>query len=130
MFAAHAEAARRQHPAVTGRRLLFESVRRMLSAQVYDVIDATAAALRLHRPASADEARRIYESALAPSAESMHNGLANDAPVASGTTTTGARPPWAAAKASRIGASLPATSQSCGRGSLRLRARAISWSLP
>ncbi|MDW5444073.1 deoxyguanosinetriphosphate triphosphohydrolase [Polaromonas sp. SM01] len=35
-----------QHPGLQGRRLLFETIRRMLSAQVYDVMDATRAALR------------------------------------------------------------------------------------
>lgn len=42
-----------------GRRLLYESIRRMLSAQVYDVIAATQARLAGSRPASADEARRL-----------------------------------------------------------------------
>jgi dGTPase len=36
------------HPALQGRRVLFETIRRMLSAQVYDVIDATRAALQTH----------------------------------------------------------------------------------
>ncbi len=40
-----------------GRRLLYESIRRMLSAQVYDVIDATGLALGAGLPTSADEAR-------------------------------------------------------------------------
>ncbi len=40
------------------RRLLYETIRRMLSAQVYDVIAATRAALDGARPASADEARQ------------------------------------------------------------------------
>ncbi|TSE34104.1 deoxyguanosinetriphosphate triphosphohydrolase [Tepidimonas taiwanensis] len=35
-----------EHPALRGRRLLYEAIRRMLSAQVYDVIDATRRALR------------------------------------------------------------------------------------
>src|SRR6185295_6245546 len=43
LFAEHARAARRQHPELGRRRLLFEAVRRMLSAQVYDVIEATGA---------------------------------------------------------------------------------------
>ncbi len=46
------------HPALKGRRLLYEAIRRMLSAQVYDVIDATGAALAARPPHSADEARR------------------------------------------------------------------------
>ena len=39
------------------RRLLYETIRRMLSAQVYDVIAATQQALHQAAPASADEAR-------------------------------------------------------------------------
>jgi dGTPase len=46
------------HPALQGRRLLYETVRRMLSAQVYDVIDASGARLAEHAPDSADAARR------------------------------------------------------------------------
>lgn len=46
------------HPQLHGRRLLYESIRRMLSAQVYDVIDATAQALSAAGIASADAARR------------------------------------------------------------------------
>ena len=34
-----------EHPALQGRRLLYETIRRMLSDQVYDVIDATQRAL-------------------------------------------------------------------------------------
>jgi len=50
-----AEAA---HPGLTGRRLLFETLRRLLSAQVYDVIDASRAALQQHAPADAASVRR------------------------------------------------------------------------
>jgi dGTPase len=39
------------------RRLLYETIRRMLSAQVYDVIAATRQALSQAAPASADKAR-------------------------------------------------------------------------
>lgn len=39
-----------RYPALQGRRLLFETIRRMLSAQVYDVIDATRAALENAAP--------------------------------------------------------------------------------
>ena len=42
-----------------GRRLLFDTIRRMLSAQVHDVIDATAAALAAAAPADADAARQL-----------------------------------------------------------------------
>ncbi|HWP17795.1 MAG TPA: deoxyguanosinetriphosphate triphosphohydrolase [Burkholderiaceae bacterium] len=50
--------ALREHPGLGGRRLLFETIRRMLSQQVYDVIDTTQAALQEYRPGSADDARR------------------------------------------------------------------------
>jgi dGTPase len=47
-----------EHPHLQGRRVLYEAIRRMLSAQVYDVIDATRAALEAAAPADADAARR------------------------------------------------------------------------
>jgi dGTPase len=62
LLARHRDAALREHPSLAQgkqRRLLFETLRRMLSAQVYDVIDATAAALRRHAPCSADEVRQL-----------------------------------------------------------------------
>jgi len=46
------------HPTLAGRRLLYETIRRMLSAQVYDVIAATRAALEAEGIASAEAARR------------------------------------------------------------------------
>jgi len=48
-----------QHPGLQGRRLLFETIRRMLSAQVYDVMDATGAALRA---AGAGSVQAVRES--------------------------------------------------------------------
>ncbi len=42
-----------------GRRLLYETIRAMLSAQVHDLIAATQAALREAQPASADAARAL-----------------------------------------------------------------------
>lgn len=42
-----------------GRRLLYESIRRMLSAQVYDVISATQAALQSAVPGDVDAARHL-----------------------------------------------------------------------
>ena len=47
------------HPDLGGRRLLFETIRRMLSAQVSDVVAATSALLEAHRPANADAARQM-----------------------------------------------------------------------
>jgi len=46
------------HPQLQGRRILYEAIRRMLSAQVYDVIDATRAGLERAAPFDADAARR------------------------------------------------------------------------
>jgi dGTPase len=47
-----------EHPQLAGRRVLYEAIRRMLSAQVYDVIRATGDALRNAAPAHAQAARR------------------------------------------------------------------------
>ena len=47
-----------EYPALAGRRVLFESIRRMLSTQVYDVIAATQARIDEAGPQSADEARQ------------------------------------------------------------------------
>ena len=41
------------------RRLLYDTIRRMLSAQVYDVIGATSDALLQHAPGCADDVRRL-----------------------------------------------------------------------
>ena len=46
------------HPHLQGRRLLFESIRRMLSEQVYDVLRATAQALDAAQPGSVDDVRQ------------------------------------------------------------------------
>lgn len=59
LFGAHLDATLREHPQLQGRRLLYEGIRRMLSALVYDVIAATRAALAAQRPDSADAARAL-----------------------------------------------------------------------
>ncbi|NDP62662.1 deoxyguanosinetriphosphate triphosphohydrolase [Polaromonas sp.] len=46
------------YPRLQGRRLLFETIRRMLSAQVYDVIDATGRALAQSAPADVQAVRQ------------------------------------------------------------------------
>jgi dGTPase len=46
-----------QYPQLTGRRLLFEAIRRMLSAQVYDVIAATTANIEQSHPKNIDDVR-------------------------------------------------------------------------
>ena len=57
LFDEHASATLRAYPGLAGRRLLYESIRRMLSAQVYDVIDATGTEIARVAPVSVDEAR-------------------------------------------------------------------------
>ncbi len=47
-----------QHPDLSGKRLLFEAIRRMLSAQIHDVIESTRALIDRTAPQSADEARQ------------------------------------------------------------------------
>ncbi len=63
LFETYRQQALQEHPrlaeAQAGRRLLYESIRRMLSAQVYDVIAATQARLVASRPAHADAARQL-----------------------------------------------------------------------
>lgn len=58
LFDRHRREALAEHPALAGRRVLYETIRRMLSAQVYDVIDATRSALEAAVPADADAVRR------------------------------------------------------------------------
>ena len=48
-----------EFPGLSGRRLLFETIRRVLSEQVSDVITATSSLLEEHRPASADAVRKL-----------------------------------------------------------------------
>jgi len=45
-------------PSLTGRRLLYETIRRMLSEQVYDVMAATTRAIDGVQPADVDAARQ------------------------------------------------------------------------
>lgn len=59
LFARFLAQSRVQHPKLAGRRLLFESIRRMLSAQVYDVLEATEAAITLAKPGHVDEVRAM-----------------------------------------------------------------------
>jgi dGTPase len=57
LFAQYRAEVLREYPQLAGRRLLFDVIRRMLSAQVYDVIETTRAALVAHQIGSADAAR-------------------------------------------------------------------------
>ena len=57
MLQRHLAAVRDEHPGLAGRRLLFEVIRRLLSEQVHDLIDASGAALAQAAPADADAVR-------------------------------------------------------------------------
>ncbi|MDE2081843.1 MAG: deoxyguanosinetriphosphate triphosphohydrolase [Burkholderiales bacterium] len=62
LFAQWRDAALAEHPSLAerpGRRLLFETLRRMLSAQLEDLVVTSAAALAEQRPADADAVRRL-----------------------------------------------------------------------
>ncbi|MEJ8846546.1 deoxyguanosinetriphosphate triphosphohydrolase [Variovorax rhizosphaerae] len=58
LFERYRSQAMAEHPQLQGRRVLYEAIRRMLSAQVYDVIDTTRAALEAAAPSDAQAARR------------------------------------------------------------------------
>jgi len=66
----HHDQVLHEYPGLTGRRLLFEIIRRMLSEQVHDVIDASAVALAQGAPADAWAARRMGR--LVQFSEGMH----------------------------------------------------------
>ncbi|WP_425257613.1 deoxyguanosinetriphosphate triphosphohydrolase [Rubrivivax sp. RP6-9] len=75
LFCHHRDDALAAHPALAaqaGRRLLFETLRRMLSALVHDLVAATAAAVQARAPADVDAVR-----ALPPLA--MHSPAVRDA---------------------------------------------------
>jgi dGTPase len=58
LFRAQHDAAKTQYAELGGRRLVSETVRRMIDHVVTDLITTSAAALRAARPASIDEVRR------------------------------------------------------------------------
>ena len=57
LFERYRREALAEYPELQGRRVLYETIRRMLSAQVYDVIDATRAAIEAVAPTDADAVR-------------------------------------------------------------------------
>ena len=61
LYAGHRAQALQAHPALAqgGRRLVFETLRRLLSAQVQDVVASTRAAVEEAAPADADGLRRL-----------------------------------------------------------------------
>ena len=58
LFSRHRRETLAAHPGLQGRRLLFETIRRMLSAQVYDVIDATLEAVKQAAPSDVQAVRQ------------------------------------------------------------------------
>lgn len=59
LFGRHCAQARQEHPQLQGRRLLYEAIRRMLSAMVYDAIAATRERIEAAQPRDADHARSL-----------------------------------------------------------------------
>ncbi|KKW68576.1 deoxyguanosinetriphosphate triphosphohydrolase [Lampropedia cohaerens] len=61
LFAEHHEQAAREYPALRAapKRWLYETIRRMLSAQIYDVIATTREHLAEHQPASVNAVRQL-----------------------------------------------------------------------
>ena len=74
LFESHRLQALAEYPALarleSQRRLLYEAIRRMLSAQVYDVIEATRHALQTHGPKHVNEVRAM--PVLVRFSEEMH----------------------------------------------------------
>ena len=58
LFSQYRRETLQAHPVLQGRRLLFETIRRMLSAQVYDVMAATQQALHNAAPADVQAVRQ------------------------------------------------------------------------
>ena len=59
LYARFHDAVLSDFPGLNGRRLYFETTRRMLSTQVHDVIDTSRAAIRLAAPGSPAEVRQL-----------------------------------------------------------------------
>ncbi len=95
MFGRFRREAQAEYASLAGRRLLFETIRRMLSAQILDVTHATGAALTARGPASADDARampRLVQFSAPMAADSvqlkrfLHENLYRHAQVVEVTT--------------------------------------------
>ena len=59
LFNTYCQQVQQEFPALAGRRLLYETIRRMLSDQVYDVMNSTREALAEHAPQTVDDVRRL-----------------------------------------------------------------------
>jgi dGTPase len=58
LFGQHADAVQDAYPALEDRRLIYETIRRMIGHVVNDLIETTTAAIRKLNPASVDDIRR------------------------------------------------------------------------
>ncbi|WP_428983632.1 deoxyguanosinetriphosphate triphosphohydrolase [Paraburkholderia phymatum] len=58
LWRTHDEAARRDYPNIEGRRLIHETVRRIINTLIVDLIDTTTRNIARHAPASLDDVRR------------------------------------------------------------------------
>ena len=58
LFARYVHEVRAAHPALCGRRLVHETIRRMINVLVCDLIETTAKNISLHQPKSLTEARQ------------------------------------------------------------------------
>jgi len=58
IFRRHMRAALKAYPKIEGRRLVHETVRRMIDTLVTDLIRQSAASIRAHAPASVDDVRK------------------------------------------------------------------------
>lgn len=58
LFARHVADVRSRYPALAGRRLIHETIRRMINALVCDLIDTSAARIAEHAPQNLDDVRR------------------------------------------------------------------------
>lgn len=57
LYAEHEAMALAQYPSIHGRRLVHETVRRMINTLIVDLIETTRSRLRIHAPQSLDEVR-------------------------------------------------------------------------
>ena len=57
IFSRHLDEVRSLHPQLTDRRLIHETIRRMINTLVVDLVEQTRANLALHQPASLDDVR-------------------------------------------------------------------------
>ncbi|CAM2150060.1 Deoxyguanosinetriphosphate triphosphohydrolase-like protein [Pararobbsia alpina] len=57
LWRVHRDAALTAFPSLTGRRMIHETIRRMINTLIVDLIDATAANLARHAPSSIDDVR-------------------------------------------------------------------------